>query len=456
MVNIMDKQAKKILIGLDLGTSAIKGVLMDQCGKVLAETEKTATFTRFRSDWCEIVPETHYRDVCEVIRKLAVAAPSPVTALAMTAASGNTLLTDLAGRPLTNIISWLDRREEQAKTTELKQFSSADVRQVTGWPCVDIFPLAHLAWLRENHPELYKNAGQYCMNTDWLLFRLTGNWLMDYSTATTFHLQNQIGQCWHQPFLKTLDITAEKLSRLTGSGKTAGNLTLQAARDTGLSVNTQVITGCFDHPAAARAMGVLEPGQLLLSCGTSWVGFLPEMERQKIIDLELLCDPFLSNRNGPWGAIFSIPYIGRTIDAYINNYIAPGESDKYRIFNELAADAKPGADGLKIDLREPPRRFDAELRNISRAVMEGAAELLNDKLNHLKEYGINFKKAVMTGGPSHSPVWPRIIAETTGLELVTGSRHAGARGAALLAGIGAGIYRDEYDAYKTAGEYYGC
>ena len=448
--------AKTFLIGLDLGTSAIKGVLTDQYGMVLAEAEKNTTFHHPQPGWCEISPELHYRDVCGVIRKLSAAAPAPVTALALAAASGNTLLTDTAGQPLTNIISWLDRREEQAEIPSLKQFSSAEVRKITGWPCVDIFPLAHLAWLRENTPDLYKHAGHYCMNTDWLLCRLTGKWLMDYSTATTFHLQNQAGKCWHQPFLQMLDIPAEKLSRLTDSGTIAGNITLQAAQDTGLFVNTRVITGCFDHPAAARSAGVLEPGQLLLSCGTSWVGFFPELERHKIIDLELLCDPFLSNRGGPWGAIFSIPYIGRAIDAYIDNYIAPGELDKYRIFNELAAEANPGANGLKIDLREPPHRFDAELRNISRAVMEGAAELLNDKLNHLKEHGINFKKAVMTGGPSHSPAWPRIIAETTGLELVTGSRHAGARGAALLAGIGTGIYRDEYDAYKTAGDHYGC
>lgn len=448
--------AKTFLIGLDLGTSAIKGVLMDQYGRVIAEAEKNTTFNHPQSGWCEISPEQHYQDVCGVIRKLAAVAPTPVTALAMAAASGNTLLADSSGQPLTNIINWLDCREEQAKTPSLKQFSSEKVRQITGWPCVDIFPLAHLAWLRENTPDLYKNAGHYCMNTDWLLFRLTGNWVMDYSTATTFHLQNQTGKCWHLAFLKMLDISAEKLSRLAGSGECAGNLTSQAAQDTGLSVSTQVITGCFDHPAAARAAGALEPGQLLLSCGTSWVGFFPELERQKIIDLELLCDPFLSNRGGPWGAIFSIPYIGRTIDAYINNYIAPGETDKYRIFNELAEEAKPGADGLKIDLREPPRQVEAERRNISRAVMEGAAELLNDKLNHLKEHGINFKKAVMTGGPSHSPVWPQIIAETTGLKLIIGSRHAGAKGAALLAGIGAGIYRDEYDAYKTAGDHYGC
>jgi len=448
--------AKTFLIGLDLGTSAIKGVLMDQYGRVIAEAEKNTTFNHPQQDWCEISPEQHYQDVFRVIRKLSAAAPAPVTALAMAAASGNTLLTDTAGQPLTNIISWLDRREEQAKTPSLKQFSSAEVRKITGWPCVDIFPLAHLAWLRENTPDLYKHAGHYCMNTDWLLFRLAEKWLMDYSTATTFHLQDQCGHSWYQPFLKRLDITAEKLSRLTDSGALAGNLTLQAAQDTGLSVNTQVITGCFDHPAAARSAGVLEPGQLLLSCGTSWVGFFPEMERQKIVDLELLCDPFLSNLDGPWGAIFSIPYIGRVIDAYIDNYIAPGEPDKYRIFNELATEARPGANGLKIDLREPPRRIEAERRNISRAVMEGAAELLNDRLNYLKKHGINFKKAVMTGGPSHSPVWPQIIAETTGLKLIIGSRHAGAKGAALLAGIGTGIYRDEYDAYKTAGDHYGC
>jgi len=447
---------KTFLIGLDLGTSAIKGVLTDQAGTVLAETEKTTAFIHPQPDWCEIFPEQHYQDVCGVIRKLSAAAPAPVAALAMAAASGNTLLADVAGNPWTNIISWLDRREEQAKTATLKQFSSADVRQVTGWPCADIFPLAHLAWLQQNQPELYKNAGHYCMNTDWLLFRLTGNWVMDYSTATTFHLQDQCGQCWYQPFLKILGISAEKLSSLTGSGEPAGNFTLQAACDTGLSVNTQVITCCFDHPAAARSAGVLDPGQLLLSCGTSWVGFFPEMERLKIVDLELLCDPFLSIRGGPWGAIFSIPYIGRAVDAYIDNCIAPGEPDKYRIFNESATEARPGADGLKIDLREPLRQIEAERRNISRAVMEGAAELLKDKLVCLKKRGINFKKAVMTGGPSHSPVWPQIIAETTGLELVTGSRHAGARGAALLAGIGAGIYRDEYDAYKTAGDHYGC
>ena len=167
--------AKTFLIGLDLGTSAIKGVLMDQYGRVIAEAEKNTTFNHPQSGWCEISPEQHYQDVCGVIRKLAAVAPTPVTALAMAAASGNTLLADSSGQPLTNIINWLDCREEQAKTPSLKQFSSEKVRQITGWPCVDIFPLAHLAWLRENTPDLYKNAGHYCMNTDWLLFRL--RWL---------------------------------------------------------------------------------------------------------------------------------------------------------------------------------------------------------------------------------------------------------------------------------------
>jgi xylulokinase len=161
----------------------------------------------------------------------------------------------------------------------------------------------------------------------------------------------------------------------------------------------------------------------------------------------MLCDPFLSARGGPWGGMLSVPYIGRTIDWYIDNLIAPGESDRLGVFNDAAASASPGADGLEIDLREPPHEIDAGRANISRAVMEGAARLLHEKLLALGEHGMHFERAVMVGGPSASPLWTSIVAERLGLEVTVGGRSAGALGAAMLAGIGAGIYRDEYDAH---------
>ena len=435
----MRKNAKTFLLGLDLGTTAIKGVVMEPDGRIIAEAARNTGFLEPEPGWFEINPEDHYREVCEVIRELAAKTPGKIAALAMAAASGNTLLTDNNGKPLTNIISWLDQRSAGKMPASLASLSVAGVRQITGWPCIDSFPLAHLAWLWEKRPEIYKNAGMYCMNTDWLAFRFTGKWRMDHSTATTFHLQDQINRRYYEPYLKKLGIPEEKLSELMPSGKIIGNLTSQAADDTGLTPDTVLVSGSFDHPAAARAAGILEPGQLLLSCGTSLVGFFPERERRKIIDLKLLCDPFLTPDGGPWGAIFSVPYIGRNIDWYIENLIAPGETDCYKVFNEFAAKAKPGAGGLKIDLRQSPAPISASRENLSRAVMEGAAELLNEKIKFLASSGIRFNNAVMVGGPSKSPIWTQIVEEITGINLTVGSQHAGAKGAAFLARTGAKI-----------------
>ena len=433
----MKQNSETFLLGLDLGTTAIKGVVIDQNGNIITVASNNTRFIEPKNGWFETDPEEHYHDVCALIKELAANTPGEIAALAMAVASGNSLLTDADGKPLNNITNWMDQRAVQNPPKILSNLSVAEVRQITGWPCVNSFPLGQLAWLQENQPELYNNADRYCMNSDWLLFRFTGQWLMDYSTATTSHLQEQITYTYHKKFLDLLNIPENKLSKLVPSASYAGNLTAQALADTGLSASTQIITGSFDHPSAARALGVIEPGQLMLSCGTSWVGFFPEKNRQKIIDLELLCNPFLAPEDGAWSAIFSVPYIGRTINWYIENIIAPGEKRKYEIFDELAAKANPGADGLKIDLRETPGLIDASRENISRALMEGAAELLNEKIKIIASNGIKFNTAVMVGGPSKSPVWPKIVEEITGLNLTVGSQHAGAKGAAIMAGIGA-------------------
>ena len=425
------------LIGLDLGTTAVKGILTHADGRILKTVERPVVYRHPQPDWVEGDAEQQAHDVFEVIRALASAAPAPVVALAAAAASGNTLLTDANGRPLTPVINWMDRRCCEHPPPALAGLTSKAVRQVTGWPCVESFPLAHLAWMGEHMPEKVRQAAHVCMNTDWLLYKLTGQWVMDYSTATTFHLQDQVQRHWHTPFLNRLGIQESQLSRLTGSGVPVGHLTAEAAAATGLSTETLATTGCFDHPSAARAVGVCRPGQLMLSCGTSWVGFTPFADRDTILAAELLCDPFLSDQGGPWGGIFSVSAIGPVINWYVDHLIAPNEKAPLRIFDESAAEAAPGAGGLVIDLLAPPRHVVGTRANISRAVMEGAARALTERLQKLEAQGFNFTQALLVGGPSKSPVWPSIIAEITGLELSVGSAHAGAQGAALLAGVGA-------------------
>jgi sugar (pentulose or hexulose) kinase len=431
------------LIGLDLGTTGLKGVLVDRRGRVKATRCVATEFDHPRDGWVEMSPERHFESVCTIVRELAGEAPGEVSAMAMAGATGNTLLTDSDGTPLTPILSWMDRRCEHEKPKALSDMRAEAVARVTGWPCVSTFPLAHLAWLRENTPDIYRNAGHIGMVADWLLHKFTGKWRMDHSTATTFHLQNQVGGVWHEPFMRMLDIDPQQLSALCGAGIPVGRLSEDAAEMLGLTTRTLVVSGSFDHPAAARAAGVLAPGQLLLSCGTSWVGFLPHSDRDALLAAGLLCDPFLTEDGGPWGGMFSVPYIGRAVEWYVTQVIAPGAPDPWDVFTRAAADANPGADGLEIDLRETPRAPDAARHNVARAAMEGAARLLAEKLASLRAHGFDYDEAVMVGGPSDNEVWTSILADVTGLRLTTGGRSAGARGAAMLAGIGAGWYPDE-------------
>ena len=423
------------VIGLDLGTTAIKAVAVDCRGKLITTAHRSVTYANDLPDGhVELIPADHYRMVCGIIRSLASELNGPVAAVSMAVASGNTLLCDRDNTALTNIISWLDRRCKTNLPDCLTDLDSTHVRQVTGWPCIDIFPLAHLAWLRQHRPDVYAAADWVCMSHEYLTAHFTGRRVLDESTGTTGHLIDQVAYRWHQPFLDRLDLTPERLSSLIHTGDRIGTFLSDAAADCGLSTDTILIAGRFDHPSAAMASGITAPGQLLLSCGTSWAGFLPDFDRQRIVDNALLCDPYLSAAGGPWAGIFSVPAVGRTIDWYINNAIAPNQDDKLAVFNTLAAQSPPGADGLTIDLSAEPQPIDAAPHHIARAVMEAAALAVKAHLDRLTHAGLHFHQAVMVGGPSRSAVWPEIIAHITGLAITVGHAHAGAYGAALTAG----------------------
>jgi xylulokinase len=455
-----------LLIGLDVGTSAVKGVLISSEGKQLALGKRNTRFLSPRTGFIEVEPEEHYASVCDLIRELASHAPvgAEIRGISMAFASGNTLLLDKKGQPLINIINWMDERA-LGKTEEiLPDLATEEIHGIVGWPWSrGAFPLAHLGWLRKHKPDIYGRAEHYCMNSDWLMYRLTGRWGMDYSTATTFYLIDQLNRRWHKPYLEMLEIPEEAISKLGASGSVLGPLTAQGAEDTGLSQDMLVVLGAFDHPSAARGTGYTGVNDLLLSCGTSWVGFYPVDDRNTAIAQGLLVDPFLSP-DGPWATMFSLPMIGRRIDWYIDNLVLLEEEnpeEKYTIFSQSSEKVPPGARGLyynpfldsdhipqsEIDLYANRSRDE-----IARAVMEGPALRMRYNIERLAEAGIKADRIVMVGGPAESPVWPRIVAEITGLELkLINGQTAGAVGAAILAAIGAGLFRDEGEAFTSMG-----
>ena len=453
----------KLLIGLDVGTSAIKGVVCAPNGALLAESRRTVRLIRPAEGLAEMDPHDHYRTVCDLLRELASHCPKgdAVAAVSMACASGNTLLLDADDTPLGAIISWLDRRAAGRMGELLPGLDLSGVHRIVGWPGLDTFPLAHLAWLKHERPDMYRRASRVAMNVDWLGWRLTGAWALDHSNATPFYIQDQVGRQWHRPYLELLGISEDMLSPLMPSGIPVGHLTDAAAADTGLSTDTLLVLGSFDHPGAARATGTLEEGDLLLSCGTSWVGFYPCARRDLLLSQEMLVDPFLSP-GGPWAGMFSLTAVGVGVEWLIEHLIlrsVADRADRYGTFNTAAARAPRGAGGLFINPHHDAAYLEARAaalgaarrpEEIARAVMEGTAFEMKRKIDALVGAGLIPRRINMVGGPSRSPIWPRILAEVTGLEIeILHGQVAGAVGAAALAGIGAGIFRDEKDAARS-------
>ncbi|BBH21377.1 xylulokinase [Paenibacillus baekrokdamisoli] len=444
-------QQLEYLIGIDIGTSAIKGVLMSSGGTIVSRETAQTQYQTFEGGCIQFDANQLYRLTADLIRRLAAALPegASVAGLSLSSASGNTLLVDDKGEPLIPAFSWMDSRTDEEIEKVFGKLEEDEVHEWIGWPLIKTFPLAHLSWLKCHKPELLENSARVCMSTDFINFKLTGEWGIDSSTATTFYLQDQKSADYHLSFLQKLGIPKWKLPSIHSPGTIVGQITPNAAVDTGLSPGTPVVLGSFDHPSAARGAGVLEEGQMLISCGTSWVGFYPVKEREKAIRQKMLVDPFLQPE-GPWGAMFSLPAIATSIDKYICHYIS-NEHDRYQTFSKLAASAEPGAGGLMINpLLEDVLGVQAAYTkaDIARALMEGTAYLLKMQMERLETEGMHVSSVTMVGGPSETYPWPQIVADVLGMELCTiNGTCAGAAGAAILAGIGLGIYTDARDAF---------
>jgi len=443
----------KYFIGLDLGTSAVKGVLMSAKGAVISKEKAQTSYITAENGMVEFNAEAFYSLVAGVIKNLAKALPegAAVAGLSMVTASGNTVLLDGEGKPLMNAVSWMDTRaHDEAQTVFGELLNPAEIHQRTGWPFINMFPIVHLSWLKRRQPEMLQQAAKICMSTEYVNFKLTGAWGIDSSTATTSYLQDQRKAEWYTPYLGKLGIPAEKLPPIMESGKVLGRITQRAAGETGLPTGTPVVLGCFDHPGAARGSGVFDEGQLLLSCGTSWVGFYPLRDRDLAVSQNLLADPFL-RREGLWGVMLSLKAVSNYMEQYLCRYISAGP-EKYKEFDRLAACAPIGANGLLINTMQfdEPAELDRRTKaDIARAVMEGTAYLLRMRIEQLREAGMRVDTVNMVGGPSETTPWPQIIADVLGRQvtIVNGS-CAGAVGAAVLAGIGTGLFANERDAYR--------
>lgn len=435
------------LIGLDIGTSSVKGVLMKPDGQIVHTAREGFVYTRLDNGGVEIGAEEYLESCFRALKTLAQAAEGgTIKGICASSASGNLVLLDQKGEAMHPIISWQDKRVTDEARTLLPDLNKDLFYEQIGWPYgFRAFPLSQLCYMKTHTPQQIEKCGMVCMSTEYLYYMLTGNWGISTSAGTTFFLIDQKKGRYIPELLELLEISEEKLPPVFPCGHVLGYIREEMEEICGIPAGTPVVLGSFDHPSAARGAGILKEGEMLLSCGTSWVVYFPIAEREKGIRAGMLIDPFLSP-DGCYGAMSSVTSLSERLKLYVNRYIADSAS-AFSELSELARKSESGAGGLQIDpLDEPDDRkilaFPKE--HIARAIMEGTVGLLKKRLDGLKEYGISADSAVMVGGPSEDPYWIALIEELCGITVrVEHGAFAGAVGAAVIAGVGTGVYERE-------------
>ena len=442
---------KKYVIGLDIGTSSIKGIL--------ARVDEREEFVTGRCGFdyvtddrgtVEISAGSYMNSCMTLLKKLSSALPDDGELLAVSTAtaSGNILFLDENYNPISTIVNWQDKRTNDEPDTILgADFDKEAYFKSTGWAFDGkTFPLATLSRLKVNNPELFSKNNKLCMSTEYMYYCLTGEWGLSTSAGTPFYLIDQQTGKYRTDILEKFGLKAEQLPPVLPVGTIVGKVTEDGNKLSGLPVGTPLIAGTFDHPSAARGVGVLKEGQMLLSCGTSWVGFYPIDDREKAVKNKLLIDPFLSENNGPWAGMVSLASVAAKIEDYIRMYVC-NEGNVYKTFEKYSSESEIGAGGLKLTLSDADNAEEIKKypkRHIARAIMECVVGMLQKDFERLEAGGVKATSAVMVGGPSECPLWTKIIEQITGMTVVI--RHgsfAGSVGSASVAGIAAGVFENE-------------
>jgi xylulokinase len=452
-----------LLLGLDVGTTATKALLMNVEGEVIASASYGYGLITPREDWVEQDPEELWRGVVAVCREVMKLMKSQdrVLALSISAQGGTTIPVDAHFRPVGNAISWMDHRAHEQSQQVRENTGEDRIYRVTGWQLGSGLPLLHISWLRQTDPENFASARYFLFVNDFIIHRLTGELCMDPSDAGITQLYNIAEGRWDEDMLETAGIRQDQLSPVQNSGVAVGSLTAEASRETGLPSSVLVVNGAHDQYCAALGVGVLKPGDVMLSCGTAWVilGTLGQLKLDP--EKRLSISPHvIPNR---WGALKSLGGVGACMEWFLRNLwgCAATGSEIYAELNKAADRVPAGSKGL-IFLpssggygRGTRGAFmgltlSHSREDMARAVMEGIVFELRWTMENVREAGLESRELRMVGGAAASPVWPRIVADITHLPVaIPSTTEAASCGAAILAGAGSGVFDSPEVGYRS-------
>lgn len=475
-----------LLLGVDVGTSATKGLLCDERGQVVAEASASHELSRPRAGWSEQEPSLWWRATVEVIRRvleLAGAASDQVLALGLSGQmhgsvflSREALATAGQRAPaLRPALLWNDQRTQRQAESIAERLGSvrAVVERVGNAPLTG-FTLPKILWLRETEPELFAHLAAVCLPKDYVRLRLTGRLATDVGDAAGTLLFDVAERRWSSPMFEAFELDPALMPEALESGRFAGELTRFAAEETGLVRGTPVVAGSGDNQCGAIGAGVVEPGQVLATLGTSGVVYahsaayradLPSDPGVPAGRIQAMCAPD-GGASGPghwaltgcmlsaagslqWArqALFGdVSYEQLLLEASEVPAGAEGLLFLPHLSGERCPHNDPSARGAWIGLTARHTRA-----HLVRSILEGVALTMRQILDLFCEAGVQPQAVRLGGGGARSAVWRQIQADVYDLPCATPTAEQGpAHGAALLAGVGAGVWASVAEACRKA------
>lgn len=454
------------LIGVDIGTSGTKTVLFRENGDIAASHTVEYPMYQPKNGYAEQDPEDWWQATVQslsAVMSKSGASKEDVKAIGLSGQMHGLVMLDKTGGVLRNAIIWCDQRTGRECEEITSRVGADRLMEITANPALTGFTASKILWVRNNEPEIYERCRHILLPKDYIRFRLTGQFATEVSDASGMQLLDIPKRQWSDEVLEKLEIDRAMLARVYESPEVTGRLTREAACLTGLSENTVVVGGAGDNAAAAVGTGVVTDGKAFSTIGTSGVVFAHTSDIA--IDREGRVHTFCSAVPGAWHVMGVTQAAGLSLKWFrdqlcreeVREAAAMGV-DPYYLLDKQAEGVPIGANGLlylPYLMGERTPHLDPNARGVFfglsaihtkwdmlRAVMEGVSYSLTDCLSVFGEMGIRTEDMLACGGGGSSPVWRKMLADVYGCPVKTvKSKEGPALGAALLAGVGAGIYK---------------
>jgi len=454
---------KKFLMGIDIGTSACKVAIFCENGEVAASASSEYPVYYPHPGWAEQNPDEWWAAVCTAIQSALHTgniSSEQITAIGIDGQSWSAIAIDKAGNVLTNTPIWMDTRTQYICDRLNAEIGAESIFHLCGNPLQPTYTTAKILWYKEQMPQIYKHTDKILSSNGFIAYRLTGKISLDISQAYGFHCFDMRKGCWNPEMCNALGISMHLLPEIVPCHQIIGTITKEAASSSGLMEGIPVVAGGLDAACGTLGAGVIHSGETQeqggQAGGMSICLDTYHADSRLILGYHVIPGKWLL-QGGTTGGGGAMRWLEQEFADYERQVYTQSGQSSLQQFNEMAKQIAPGSDGLiflpymageRSPIWDPHAKglfygidFQKTKAHFVRAVMEGVAYSLKHNLDTAEQAGASVNELLAVGGSANSSLWMQIKSDVTGKPLaVPYSDTATTLGAALLAGVGAGVY----------------